>query len=100
MLSRVPILRRPDHCYKGDHYGKYRVFIDKEQVPLLDNNEFFNMNFIPTNYHAPKLGYREFSYIDRQCRLSKSKFISMLSSMGITNYEIPIQHIKNKHWYT
>ena len=87
------------HCSRGHHYAKYRVFIDIEQVPLLDNNEIFIKNFISTNYHAPKPGYREFSYVDRQCRLSKSKFISILSSMGITNYEIPIQHVNNKHWY-
>ena len=95
--SRI-VLRRPHHCYKGANYAKYRVLIEIEQVPLLDNNLLYNMKFIPTNYHAPKPGYIEYSYIDSHCRLSKSVFSKMLSSMGITKYEIPIQHVKSKYW--
>ena len=99
MLSSYPVHHRGPHCSRGARYAKYRVFIDIEQVPLLDTNEFFINNFISTNYHDPIPGYREFSYVCRQCRLSKSEFISMISSMGITKYEIPIQHINNKQWY-
>ena len=100
MSDSHPVTRRSPHCSRGRHYAKYRVLIDIEQVPLLDNNELFKIHFIPTNYHVPMPGYREFSYVEKGGNLSKSRFISMLSSMGITRYEIPIQHNNNKRWYT
>ena len=98
MLVSYPLSRRSPGCSKGSNFSKYRVFISMDEVSKLDLNEVFIKNFICTKYHTPKEGYLEFSYVTR-CRLSKSKFISILSSMGVVNYYIPEdQHIYSKYW--
>ena len=69
------------------------------EVGKLDMNEVFINNFICTKYHTPKEGFLEFSYVDRRGQLSKSQFISILSSMGVVNYHIPEeQHLNSKYW--
>jgi hypothetical protein len=97
MSKDIPVTRRSPHCFKGSKYAKYRVFIENYQIEYLYMNPSFINNFIHTNYHEPIEGYQEFSYFYKGS-ISRFEFALLLSSMNITNYIIPKQHINNKLW--
>ena len=99
MSSGYPLYRRPNNCYKGAFYKKYRVFINLNQVEQLkQTNYVFVNNFIRTQYHEPVEGYLEFSYVTSSGSITIAAFKSLLFSMGISDYIIPEQHFHSKYW--